>query len=75
MAATCLNEYKFPVQIVCLLPNATVVDSICANDLLAVDDVDEVELKGFTDPIEMAYHQFLSTCITKARSKHLFGVS
>lgn len=75
MAAACLNEYKFPVQIVCLLPNATVVDSICANDLVAVDDVDEAELEGFTDPIEMAYHRFLSTCVTKARTKHFFEAS
>lgn len=75
MAAACLKEYKFPVEIVCLLPNATVIDSICANDLVAVDDVDEVELEGFTDPIEMAYHHFLSTCVTKARTKHFFEAS
>lgn len=73
MAVACLNEYKFPVQIVCLLPDATIVDSLCANDILAVDDVDETELEGFTDPIEMVYHHFLTSCVSKARSEHGFN--
>lgn len=73
MAAACLNEYKFPVQIVCLLPDATVVDSLCANDLLTVDDVDETELEGFNDPIELAYHHFLKSCVAKAHSEHDFS--
>lgn len=73
MAVACLNEYKFPVQIVCFLPDATVVESICANDLLAIEYVDETELEGFTDPIEMAYHHFLTSCVSKARSEHGFS--
>lgn len=73
MAAACLNEYKFPVQIVCLLPNATVVSSVCANDLLAADVLDEGD--RFSDPIEMAYHNFLTCCIDDARTKYSFNAS
>lgn len=73
MAAACLDEYKFPVQIVCLLPDARVVGSVCANDLLAAGVVDEEELDRFSDPIEMSYHNFLTSCINDARAKYSFN--
>lgn len=73
MAAACLAEYKFPVQIVCLLPDARVVGSVCANDLLGADMLDEGELGRFSDPIEMAYHDFLTSCINNARTKYSFN--
>lgn len=73
MATACLSEYKFPVQIVCLLPDATVVGSVCANDLLAADVLDEGELDRFSDPIEMAYHNFLTSCVDDARTKYSFN--
>lgn len=73
MAAACLGHYRFPVQIICLLPDATVVNSINANDILDVHTVDEDDFVGFSDPIDMRYHQFLDSCIELAHNDHNFN--
>lgn len=73
MATACLGQYHFPVQIVCLLPDATVVNGINANDILDIDTVDEDEFVGFSDPLDMRYHQFLVSCIEMADKVHNFN--
>lgn len=73
MAAACLLHYRFPVQVICLLPDATVVDSLNVNDLIEIDLIDEAEFAGFSSPFEMRYHDFLVSCIGKAYEEHGFA--
>lgn len=68
LASACLEGYRFPVQIFALLPDATLVNTINANDLLDIGTVDESEFYGYTDPLEMRYYQFLMQSIVKATS-------
>lgn len=70
LAESVLKDYNFPVESLVVYPDGTVVHHINANTLLDFGDqiVDFSILKGFHDPVEKEYHNFLKEALRRTDS-------
>lgn len=67
LASKTLDAYTFPVEMMVILSDGTVVHHVNANDLLDSQDGVTSMTGIFEDPMAEAYANFLKTGMTKAQ--------